>query len=99
MTYDISLAPPRLQHMPPAALALAILLHVLIGAAIWIAPLQPAEPEDQPIMVMFDSTPTNVGLQAPEKAGPPAESTAASPHRHSQKFEFVKQFENSIKME
>jgi len=57
--------------MPPAALALAILLHVLIGAAIWwIAPLQPTEPEDQPIMVMFDSTPTNVGLQAPEKAGP-----------------------------
>jgi hypothetical protein len=79
VTYDISLVPPRLQHMPPAALALAILLHVLIGAAIWIAPLQPAEPEDQPIMVMFDSTPTNVGLQAPEKAGPPAESTAASP--------------------
>ena len=80
MTYDISLAPPRLQHMPPAALALAILLHVLIGAAIWwIAPLQPTEPEDQPIMVMFDSTPSNVGLQTPDKAGPPAESTAASP--------------------
>ena len=30
-------------------------------------------------MVMFDSTPSNVGLQAPEKAGPPAESQAASP--------------------
>jgi periplasmic protein TonB len=80
VTYDISLAPPRLQHMPPAALALAILLHVLIGGAIWwIAPLQPAEPEDPPIMVMFDSTPSNVGLQAPDKAGPPAESAAASP--------------------
>jgi hypothetical protein len=34
VTYDISLAPPRLQHMPPAALALAILLHVLLGVAI-----------------------------------------------------------------
>jgi protein TonB len=80
VTYDISLAPPRLQHMPPAALALAILLHVLIGGAIWwIAPLQPAEPEDPPIMVMFDSTPSNVGLQTPDKAGPPAESMAASP--------------------
>jgi protein TonB len=80
VTYDIALVPPRLQHMPPAALALAILLHVLIGAAIWwIAPLQPAEPEDPPIMVMFDSTPSNVGLQVPEKAGPAAESQAASP--------------------
>ena len=80
MTYDISLAPPRLQHMPPAALALAILLHVLLGVAIWwIAPLRPPEPEEPPIMVMFDSTPSNVGLQTPDKAGPPAESTAASP--------------------
>jgi len=85
VTYDISLAPPRLQHMPPAALALAILLHVLIGGAIWwIAPLQPAEPEDPPIMVMFDSTPSNVGLQTPDKAGPPAESTAASPQPSSE---------------
>ena len=84
MTYDIALVPPRLQHMPPAALALAILLHVLIGAAIWwLAPLQPAEPEDQPIMVMFDSTPSNVGLQAPEKAGPAAESRRASPQQPS----------------
>src|ERR1700755_1162611 len=66
--------------MPPAALALAILLHVLIGAAIWwIAPLRATEPEEPPIMVMFDSTPSNVGLQAPDKAGPPAGSAAASP--------------------
>jgi periplasmic protein TonB len=80
VTYDIALVPSRLQHMPPAALALAILLHVLIGLAIWwIAPMQPTEPEDPPIMVMFDSTPSNVGLQAPEKAGPAAESQAASP--------------------
>ena len=85
MTYDIALVPPRLQHMPPAALVLAILLHVLIGAAIWwIAPMQPAEPEDPPIMVMFDSTPSNVGLQAPEKAGPAAESQAASPQNSTE---------------
>jgi len=70
--------------MPPAALALAILLHVLIGAAMWwIAPLQATEPDDQPIMVMFDSTPSNVGLQAPEKAGPAAEQAAASPQQPS----------------
>ena len=66
--------------MPPAALVLAILLHILIGVAIWwLAPLQPSDPEDQPIMVMFDTSPSNVGLQTPEKAGPPAESTAANP--------------------
>lgn len=80
MTYDVSLAPPHLQHMPPAALALAILLHILMGLAIWwLSPLPPTEPEDQPVMIMFDTSPSNVGLQAPEKAGPPAESTAASP--------------------
>jgi protein TonB len=85
VTYDISLAPPRLQHMPPAALALAILLHVLLGVAIWwIAPLRPPEPEEPPIMVMFDSTPSDVGLQAPEKAGPAAESQAASPQNSSE---------------
>lgn len=71
--------------MPPAALALAILLHALIAAAIWfLAPLQPVEPEDEPIMVMFDSSPTNVGLQTPERAGPPPESTAASPQPPSE---------------
>ena len=41
--------------------------------------MQPAEPEDPPIMVMFDSTPSNVGLQAPEKAGPAAESRRRAP--------------------
>ena len=85
MTYDIALVPPRLQHMPPAALALAVLLHLLIGGAIWwIAPMQPVDPEDQPIMVMFDSTPSNVGLQALEKAGPAAESQAASPQNSTE---------------
>lgn len=85
MTYDVSLAHPRLQHVPPAALVLAILLHVLVGAAIWwIAPPQPSEPTDEPIMVMFDSSPSNVGLQTPEKAGPPAEAAAASPQPSSE---------------
>jgi protein TonB len=66
--------------MSPAAMVLAVLLHVLAGVAIWwLQPLQPTEPKEEPIMVMFDSTPSNVGLQTPDKAGPPAESTAASP--------------------
>lgn len=66
--------------MPPSAFALAVLLHGLVAAAIWwFAPQRPTESQDEPIMVMFDSSPSNVGLQAPEKPGPPAESVAASP--------------------
>lgn len=80
MTYDASLVRPQLQHIPPAALALAILLHVLVGAAIWwISPLKLSEPEEDPVMVTFDSSPSNVGLQTEVKSGPPAESVAASP--------------------
>lgn len=77
---DASLVHPRVEHMPPAALALAVLLHALVGVAIWwLSPLQPTESQEEPIMVMFDSSPSNVGLQDPERTGPPAESMAASP--------------------
>jgi protein TonB len=77
---DVSLVHPRVEHMPPAAVGLAVLLHVLVGVAIWwLSPLQATESQDEPIMVMFDSSPSNVGLQMPERTGPPAESAAASP--------------------
>lgn len=77
---SISLVSQRPRSMPPGALALAILLHAAALAAIWwFAPQRPQESQDEPIMVMFDSSPSNVGLQAPEKPGPPAESEAASP--------------------
>lgn len=80
MTYDAVLVRPHLQHIPPAALALAILLHALVAAAIWwISPLKPDEPEEEPIMVMFDSAPSNIGLQTAARTGPPAQSVAASP--------------------
>ena len=70
---------PRVEHMSPAAVALAVLLHALIGAGIWwYSPLQPTDPQEEPIMVMFDSSPSNVGLQDPARTGPPAESLAAS---------------------
>lgn len=65
--------------MPAAALALAVLLHLLVGAGLWwFAPVR-VDPEDEPIMVSFDSTPSNVGLQTPLREGPPPESVAASP--------------------
>ena len=66
--------------MSPVAIGLAILLHAAVGAAIWwLAPLAPTDSQDEPIMVSFDSSPSNVGLQEPERVGPPAESIAANP--------------------
>lgn len=77
---DASIVHPRVEHMPPAAVALAVLLHALVGAGIWwLSPLQPTESQEEPIMVMFDGTPSNVGLQDPARIGPPPESQAASP--------------------
>ncbi len=61
--------------MPPLALALAVALHLVLAALVWwLAPLKPVEPRDEPIMVSFDSSPSNVGQQVPERIGPPAES-------------------------
>ena len=77
---DATIVHPRVEHMPPAAVALAVLLHALVGVGIWwLSPLQPTESQEEPIMVMFDSSPSNVGLQDPARTGPPAESQAASP--------------------
>lgn len=77
---DVSLVHPPAEHMSPAAVGLAVLLHAVVGAGVWwLSPLQPAKSEEPPIMVSFDSAPSNVGLQLPERIGPPAESPAASP--------------------
>lgn len=66
--------------MPPAAVALAVVLHAVIAVGIWwFVPSQPTESQEEPVMVMFDSSPSNVGLQDPARTGPPAESQAASP--------------------
>jgi protein TonB len=80
VTDSVLLVRPALQHVPPLAVALAIILHAAIATMVWwISPLVVEEPQDEPVMVMFDSSPSNVGLQAPERAGPPAPSVAASP--------------------
>ena len=77
---DAIIVHPPMEHMPPAAVALAVVLHALVGVGIWwLAPLQPTQSQEEPIMVMFDSSPSNVGLQDPARIGPPAESLAASP--------------------
>lgn len=66
--------------MPATAVILAVLLHAAMAAAIWwFAPFKPIAVDEEPVMVMFDSSPSNVGLQTPERIGPPPESQAASP--------------------
>ncbi len=67
-------------HMPAAALMLAVLLHAFVAAALWwFSPFDVRPVDEEPVMVMFDSSPSNVGLQTPERAGPPPESQASSP--------------------
>lgn len=75
---------PHLQPVPLAAVALAILLHLGIGTALWwIAPDKPIDLRDEPIMLMFDTAPSDVGLQQPERVGPPPESVPANTKRPS----------------
>jgi protein TonB len=76
---DLSLARPREAHLLPAAVMLAVLLHAVVVMGLWwLAPFKPDPSKEEPIMVLFDSSPSNVGLQIPERIGPPPESTAAS---------------------
>jgi TonB family protein len=66
--------------MPAAALILAVLLHAAVAVALWwFSPFKTRPADEEPILVMFDSSPSNVGLQTPERVGPPPESQAASP--------------------
>lgn len=66
--------------MPPAAVALALLLHAATGAVLWLwVPPRNAEVPPEPVMILFDGSPSNVGLQEPERPGPPPEAIAAAP--------------------
>jgi protein TonB len=72
-------ARPHLQPEPLAAVALAMLLHIGTGAALWwVSPDKPADIENEPVMLLFDSSPSNAGLQQAERAGPPPESVPAT---------------------
>ena len=58
--------------MPTAALTLAVLLHAVVALGLWwLSPFQPVRSKEEPVMVLFDSSPSNVGLQTPERVGPP----------------------------
>lgn len=66
--------------MPAVALVLAVLLHAAVGVGIWLVPPFPApDKPEEPIMVSFDSSSSNIGLQLPPQEGAPHEAEAASP--------------------
>ena len=69
---DAIIVPPREEHMPPSAVALAVLLHALVGVGIWwLSPL-PMESQDDTIMVTLDTATMAAGQQDPTQTGPPA---------------------------
>jgi periplasmic protein TonB len=66
--------------MPPIAVVLALLVHGLAATGLWLwSPRQIEETTPEPVMVLFDNAPSNVGLQEPERSGAPPESVAAAP--------------------
>ena len=67
--------------MSPAALALAVGLHVLAAAALWwAAPLRPFDHAETPIMVSVEPEPLSAGTLAAAAPGPAVtETTPAEP--------------------
>lgn len=75
MTHDVSFTASRFEHMPPAAVALAVLLHVAVGLALfWISPLRPIDQFEDAIEVSMEDpeAPPVVAEKAPEPVAQPA---------------------------
>lgn len=78
MTHDVSFTASRFEHMPPAAVALAVLLHVGVGLALfWISPLRPVDHFEDAIEVSMEApeAPPVVAEKPPEPAAQPAASS------------------------
>ena len=74
---DAIIVHPRVEHMPPTAVVLAVLLHTLLGVGIWwFSPLQPTESQDDTIMVTLDTATMAAGQQDPAQTG---QSASPSP--------------------
>lgn len=73
MTHDVSFTASRFEHMPPAAVALAVLLHVGVGLALfWISPLRPVDHFENAIEVSMEAPPATVTEKVPEPVAQPA---------------------------
>lgn len=76
MTHDVSFTASRFEHMPPSAVALAVLLHVGVGLALfWISPLRPVDHFEDAIEVTMDAVVAAPSV-AEEKATPTPEPAA-----------------------
>ena len=79
MTHDVSFTASRFEHMPPAAVALAVLLHVAVGLALfWISPLRPVDHFENAIEISMEA-PEAPPVAAEKPAEPVAQPAAASP--------------------
>jgi len=82
VTHDVSFTASRFEHMPPSAVALAVLLHLGVGLALfWISPLRPVDHFENAIEVTMDA-PEAVPAVAEQKAEPtpgPAATPAPPP--------------------
>lgn len=82
MTHDVSFTASRFEHMPPSAVALAVLLHLGVGLALfWISPLRPVDHFENAIEITMDA-PEAVPAVAEQKAEPtpgPAATPAPPP--------------------
>jgi protein TonB len=77
VTHDVSLTYSRFEHMPPSAVALAVLLHVGVGLALfWISPLRPIDHFEDAIEISMDA-PTAMTPVAEQKTEPTPEPAAA----------------------
>jgi len=82
VTHDVSFTASRFEHMPPSAVALAVLLHLGVGLALfWISPLRPVDHIENAIEITMDA-PEAVPAVAEQKAEPtpgPAATPAPPP--------------------
>lgn len=80
MAHDVSLTYSRFEHMPPAALALTVLLHVGVGLALyWISPLRPVEPREDVIEVSMEAPAPLPPIPEAKPEAPPVAPPAPPP--------------------
>src|ERR1044072_7583042 len=69
--------------MAPPDVALAVLLHALVGVGIWwLSSQQPKESQDDTIMVTLDTATMAAGQQDPTQTGPPANPPPSTESGH-----------------
>ncbi|MFZ5782240.1 MAG: hypothetical protein ACOY4R_18745, partial [Pseudomonadota bacterium] len=80
MTHDASFTQSRFSHMSPTAVAMALMLHVAVGAALWWAgSSRPVEEPENPITITMEQEPAAVEPTPPEPEPAPSPVVPAPP--------------------